>query len=73
MSVMQVMNQQCFFSEQNWENWLEMNLSKKGTGDEEAYWNIMFGVALDTIWRNWNDWVFSHQHSTVQASINIHI
>lgn len=66
---LKVRNQQRFFSEQNWENWLEMNLSRKGTGDREANWNIMFGFALDTIWRNRNYWIFSHKHSTVQASI----
>lgn len=64
-----VKNQNSFFSEQNWKNWIEDNLRKQGRRNEDPYWEITFGVVIDTIWRNRNDWVFSKIHSPVHASI----
>lgn len=67
---LRIRNKNDFFRTQNWENWIEQNLKQQSHRDEEsAAWHIYFGVVLDTIWRNRNDWVISRKQSLTQASI----
>lgn len=38
-----------FFREENWINWLGINLQQGNNEEEEPYWHIVFGVVIDTI------------------------
>lgn len=57
-SCFNVRKPQQFFSSNNWNSWLATNLTKTEYGEEESYWHIVFGVALDHIWENRNNGSF---------------
>lgn len=52
-----------FFSETEWKNWLSLNLNSTDT------WSIVFGVTLDQLWRNQNNWIFNQKATSTYSSI----
>lgn len=62
-------NHNQFFNNISWSNWLEIILNTKNRRNVETYQSLIFGIVLDVIRRNMNDFVFNMNIHSTQASI----
>lgn len=66
---LKVRNRNSFYNIANWDNWLISNLKHRQRIEEEVNWVTFFGVTLDLIWRNRNDFVFNKKVFAPLASV----
>lgn len=64
-----VRNQNNFYGTGSWNLWFKENLEELKGRDEEPDWTIVFGVTLDTIWRNRNECIFEQKSSPANVCI----
>lgn len=64
-----VRNQRNFFRNHDWGNWLRTKLIAKQINNDEQFWSTLFGVTLDLLWRNRNEFVFHRKIHNPHVSV----